>query len=101
MLIEKTNGFFDREVERFADISAAQADCQNMTLKPAAVARLTFHLQIRHEMHLDRYSAGAMAFFAASAVDIEGKIARLDAQPLRLRAGGEQLADFVINFQIG
>jgi hypothetical protein len=52
-------------------------------------------------MHIDGHCAVPMTFFAASSVDIEGKITRLDAQPFRLWTACKQLADFVINFQIG
>ena len=72
-----------------------------MALEAAAVARVALHFEIGHEMHLDRHGAGAVAFIAASALDVEGEVARLDAEAARLVALREQPADVVVDFQIG
>src|SRR5262249_53101991 len=101
MLIEKTERFVDRKVEHFCDISAAQFNRLDVSLKTAAIASLAFHLQVGHEMHLDRYSACTMAFFTAPAVDVERKVSRLDAQPPSFRAGCEQPANLIIDLEVG
>ena len=65
-------------VEHFVDVAALIADREDVALEAAAVTSFALHFEIGHEMHLDRHRAGAVASFASSAVDVEGKIARLD-----------------------
>src|SRR5260370_32147670 len=52
-------------------------------------------------MPLAAHRAGAMTSIAAPALDVERKVARFDAQPPRLRARREELANLVVNFKIG
>ncbi len=71
-----------------------------MALEAAAVARVALHFEVGHEVHLDRHGAGAVAFFAAPAVDVEGEVAGLDAEAARLVALREEPADVVVDFQV-
>ncbi len=91
----------DGEIEHLVDAVVAQPDRENMALEAATVTRVAFHFEIRHEMHLDRDGAGAAAFLASSAGDVERKMPRLHAQTARFGTGGEQLADVVVDFQVG
>ena len=53
MLFEETARFVDRQVEQLADITALQADREDVTLETTAIARIAFYFQVRHEMHFD------------------------------------------------
>ena len=83
-LAEKAARLVDRQCEHFVDVAALEADGEDVALEAAAVARVALHLEVGHEMHLDRHGAGAVAFLAASAIDVEGKVARLHAEAARL-----------------
>src|SRR6202453_5316157 len=98
---EKGARLVNREFEYLIDIPSQVAQAQNMALEAAPVAGLAAHLEIGHEMHLDRHGARALTALAAPSAYVKGKIARLNAEPPGFRTGRKQLTDIIVDFQIG
>src|SRR6266849_1023778 len=71
MMDEKRAGVFDGQIQHSVDTQVAESNRENMALEAAPIARLAFHFQVRHEMHLDRNGPGAAALLASAALDVE------------------------------
>ena len=65
------------------------------------MAHVARDVNVRQEVHFDLHKAVAAARLAAAALDVEGEAAGAVAARLRVRRGGEQVADVGKQARIG
>ena len=70
-------------------------DLQRLAVVAFALAHLAGNVNIRQEVHLDLELTVAAAGLAASAAHVEAEAPRVVASRLRVRRGGEQVADVI------
>ena len=79
--------------EDFGDALALVLNFERVAIVALAAAYFAGDVNVGQEMHLDADDAVALAGFAASALDVEGKASRPVAAHPRFRQLREQLAD--------
>ena len=90
-----------RQLQHFVNVEAVVSDFQNAGLEAGALAVVADQFDVGQELHLHGDRAVALAGFAASSGNVEGKMARGVAAAVGLRRGGEQLANDVERLDIG
>ena len=83
------------------DALALVVDLERFAVVALALADLAGHVNIGQEVHLDLELTVARAGLAAAAAHIEAEAARAVAARLRVRRGGEEVADVVEEIRIG
>ena len=92
-LREELERLLDRHLEHVGDRLPLEAHLERLPVVAAPVARLTGHVDVGEEVHLDLDLPVALARLAAAAADVEREAARLVAAHLRLGRQRVQLAD--------
>src|SRR5687768_7046404 len=87
-----------RQLEHLVDVSAADADIENVLTEALPGAIVTRNVNVGHEYHLDLEIAGAFAFLAATSGDVEAEGARGIAALARERCRRENAANLVEGF---
>ena len=83
------------------DRLAAHRDLERLAVEPRAFAGAARDFDVRHEVELRRDRALALAFLAASALDVEAEAAGLVVALDRERRRREQVADVVVETDVG
>src|SRR5439155_10706505 len=83
------------------DRLAAERDLERLAVEPRPLARAARHLDVGHEVELRRDRALPLALLAAAAFDVEAESPRLVAALHRERRRGEQIADRVVEADVG
>ena len=100
-LAEEFESFIHGHLEHFVDILALVGHLQRFAIVARTIAHFAVHVYIGKEVHLDLLLAVALARFAASTCNIEGKTAWSVATRLALLRGGEEVADIVPEADVG
>ena len=90
--LEEVGAFLERHVEHVGDRLVLERDLQRLAIVALALAFLARHVDVGQEVHLDFQNAVALAFFAAPALDVERKAARLIAARFGFRQARIPLA---------
>src|SRR5581483_5169959 len=98
---EKCHRFIDRHVQHVGDVHAFVTDFQSLAVVTASVAGFAGHIDRRKEVHFYFDEAVALAFLAASALDVEAEPARFVAAYARRGQLCEQVPDMIEHAGVG
>src|SRR5271154_1022462 len=101
MLGEKRESFLNGELKHLVNVQSLVTNVENGALEARALAFLADQLDIGQELHLYRDRTVALAIFAASAGNIEGKMAGIVAAFFGVGRVGEDFADQIEGFDVG
>ena len=98
---KKCRASLDRQVQNFVNVLAAIAHFQDLRLVARAFALFADQFDIGEKLHLHGDRAVALAGFAASAGDIEGKVPGAEAALFGFGQGGKEVTDSVEGLDVG
>ena len=71
VLSEEFNSFRYGHFKHIIDVLSMVHDIENVLFEPLAMTGVAFKHKVCHELHLHRYYAGSLAFFASATFRIE------------------------------
>ena len=92
---EEVHALVHGHVEHVGDVLALVGDLKGLAVVTLAVARLAGDIDRRQEVHLDFENAVALAFFAATALDVKAKAAGFVAAHLGGGQPRKEVADVI------
>src|SRR5215510_2757085 len=99
--LEEGDALLDRHVQHVVDRLAAQRDLQRLAVEARALADAACDLDVGHEIQLRGDHAFTLALLAATAFDVEAESSRLVAALDRERRLREEVADRVVEADVG
>ena len=98
---EEAHRVFNGHFQNVGDSLAAVVHFEGLSVVPLALADFAGHLHVGKKMHLDGLHPLALAVFAASAFDIEGKASDLVPPKTGFGGFGEHFSDLVKDAGVG
>jgi hypothetical protein len=100
LAVKEINGLVNRQVKYVKDVFTLESDFQDFIPEALSFAAFAQQVHIGHELHFDRYFAFSLAFLTSAPFDVKREVRGLKTGKFGTLLLGEQLADFIIYFQV-